>query len=239
MGALNIILITFLMVQATVMCITIYLHRCQTHKGLEIHPLLSHPMRFWLWVSTGMTTKQWVAIHRKHHQVTDEQGDPHSPHIHGIWNILFRGLMIYRKAGSDANMMMSYGKGTPKDWIERRLYTPHPSLGFLLLLALDLFLFGWIGLLVFIIQYIWIPFWAAGIVNGMGHWVGYRNYNTDDKSKNFLPVGIFVGGEELHNNHHGDPANPKFSRRWFEIDTAWYVIKFFSYLKLIKIKEVV
>ena len=158
------------MTHITIVSVTLYLHRSQAHRGLEFHPILSHFMRFWLWMTTGMTTKQWVAIHRKHHQNTDVEGDPHSPHVFGIWPLVFGGVKFYNRAGKDADMIMKYGMGTPKDWIERKLYTPHSRLGILLMLVIDLVLFGPWGFLVWGVQMIWIPFWAAGFINGVGHW---------------------------------------------------------------------
>jgi stearoyl-CoA desaturase (delta-9 desaturase) len=193
-------------------------------------------MRFWLWLTTGMNTKQWVAIHRKHHQTTDVEGDPHSPHVFGIKTVMTTGWYLYNKAGKDADFVMKYGMGTPKDWIERKLYTPHTRLGILLMLVIDLLLFGPWGFLVWGVQMIWIPFWAAGMINGMGHWWGYRNGETKDYSRNISPIGIVVGGEELHNNHHLDPANPKLSRKSWEFDIGWFYIRILQALKLAKVK---
>jgi stearoyl-CoA desaturase (delta-9 desaturase) len=193
-------------------------------------------MRFWLWLTTGMTTKQWVAIHRKHHQNTDVEGDPHSPHIYGIWNLVFGGVKYYNRAGSDAAMVMKYGMGTPKDWIERKLYTPHSRLGILVMLVIDLVLFGPWGFLVWGVQMIWIPFWAAGMIKGMGHWWGYLNGATKDHSRNISPIGIIVGGEELHNNHHLAPASPKFSLKPWDFDIGWFYIRILSWLGLAKVR---
>jgi stearoyl-CoA desaturase (delta-9 desaturase) len=164
------ILSTLIMTHITIVSVTLYLHRGQAHRGIEFHPVLSHFMRFWLWLTTGMITKQWVAIHRKHHKDTDISGDPHSPHVYGIWNILFKGVRYYYLAGKNSKMIVSFGAGTPDDWIERKVYTPYPWLGITLMLILDLVLFGWWGILVWTVQMIWIPFWAAGVINGLGHW---------------------------------------------------------------------
>jgi len=183
-----------------------------------------------------MNTKQWVAIHRKHHQTTDKEGDPHSPHVFGIKTVMTTGWLLYNTAGKDADFVMQYGKGTPKDWIERKLYTPHTRLGILLMLVIDLLLFGPWGFLVWGVQMIWIPFWAAGMINGMGHWWGYRNGETKDYSRNISPIGIVVGGEELHNNHHLDPASPKFSRKPWEFDIGWFYIRTLSWLGLAKVR---
>ena len=233
---MEIILITLLMTHLTIVSVTLYLHRCQSHRGVEFHPVLAHAMRFWLWLTTGMTTKQWVAIHRKHHQNTDVEGDPHSPHVFGIKTVMTTGWYLYNKASKDADFVMQYGKGTPKDWIERKLYTPHTRLGILLMLVIDLLLFGPWGLLVWGVQMIWIPFWAAGMINGLGHWWGYRNGDTKDHSRNISPIGIIVGGEELHNNHHLAPANPKFSIKPWEFDIGWFYIRTLSMLGLAKVR---
>ena len=224
------------MTHITIVCVTLYLHRGQAHRGIEFHPILSHVMRFWLWMTTGPITKQWVAIHRKHHRSTDVTGDPHSPHVFGIWNVLFKGAFLYHTASKDSAMVAQYGVGTPDDWIERTLYTPHSRLGIALMLVIDLVLFGPWGLLVWGIQMIWIPFWAAGVVNGVGHWLGYRNGETKDRSTNFSPWGILIGGEELHNNHHLDPASPKMSRRWFEFDLGWMWLTLFRSVGLAKLR---
>jgi stearoyl-CoA desaturase (delta-9 desaturase) len=193
-------------------------------------------MRFWLWLTTGMVTKQWVAIHRKHHQKCELVGDPHSPHVFGIWKVLFGGAFLYNAASKDKNLIDSYGVGTPSDWIEKNVYSKHSRLGITLLLLINLLCFSWWGLLTWSIQMIWIPFWAAGVVNGVGHWFGYRNTNTKDKSKNIIPIGLIIGGEELHNNHHHNPASAKLSEKWFELDIGWFWIKLLSYVGLIKIK---
>jgi stearoyl-CoA desaturase (Delta-9 desaturase) len=233
---MNPILFTLLATHFTIVCVTLYLHRCQAHRGVEFHPVLTHIMRAWLWLTTGMTTKQWVAIHRKHHQTTDVEGDPHSPHVFGINTVMTTGWYLYNKASKDANFVMQYGVGTPKDWIERKLYTPHHKIGILLMLVIDCLLFGPWGLLVWAVQMIWIPFWAAGMINGLAHWWGYRNGETKDRSTNISPIGIIVGGEELHNNHHLDPASPKFSRKWFELDIGWIYIKLLQSLRLATVK---
>jgi stearoyl-CoA desaturase (delta-9 desaturase) len=193
-------------------------------------------MRFWLWLTTGMVTKQWVAIHRKHHQKSDQEGDPHSPQIYGIWRVLFKGWILYHDASKDHAMVEKLGVGTPDDWIERKLYTPHSRIGILLMLVIDLVLFGPMGLVVWGIQMIWIPLWAAGVINGLAHWWGYRNTDTKDTSRNLVPWGIWIGGEELHNNHHADGANAKFKQRWFEIDIGWIYIQILSRLGLATVR---
>ena len=231
-----IILYTLIVTHITIVCVTLFLHRGQAHKGFIFHPILGHFMRFWLWMTTGMVTKQWVAIHRKHHRYSDQEGDPHTPHVYGIWNVLFKGAGLYHSASKDAAMITQYGVGTPDDWIERTLYTPHSRLGIALMLIIDLGLFGPWGLLIWGIQMIWIPFWAAGVINGIGHWTGYTNGSTKDHSRNISNIGIIIGGEELHNNHHLDPANPKLSRRWFEFDIGWMWFKLFEAVGLAKIR---
>ena len=192
-------------------------------------------MRFWLWLTTGMVTKQWVAIHRKHHRHSDVEGDPHSPHVYGILHVLFKGAFLYHAASKDKDMVNTYGVGTPSDWMELHLYQPHSRLGIGLLLLLSVFLFGWWGLLIWGIQMIWIPFWAAGVINGIGHSIGYRNGETKDYSRNISPWGIVIGGEELHNNHHLDPASARLSKNWYEFDIGWMWLTIFRYIKLAKL----
>ena len=192
-------------------------------------------MRFWLWLTTGMVTRQWVAIHRKHHRFTEQPGDPHSPHVYGIWRVLFKGAGLYHSASQDSVMVAQYGVGTPDDWLERNVYSKHSRLGIALLLGINLLCFEWWGLLIWAIQMIWIPFWAAGVVNGIGHWVGYRNGVTKDNSRNISPIGIIIGGEEFHNNHHLDPGNARLSKTWWEFDIGWFYIKIFEQFKLAKL----
>jgi stearoyl-CoA desaturase (delta-9 desaturase) len=233
---MEIILYTLVMVQITIACVTLYLHRSQTHRAVAFHPVVNHLMRFWLWLTTGMVTKQWVAIHRKHHQASDTESDPHSPKIYGIWRVLFGGAFLYHKASKDRIMVEKLGVGTPNDWIEENLYTPHSRLGILLMLIIDLLLFGPWGFVVWGVQMIWVPFWAAGVINGLAHWWGYRTTETNDTSRNIWPWAIWIGGEELHNGHHADGASPKFSKRWFEIDIGWVYIKILMFFKLAKLR---
>ena len=207
------ILLTLVMTHITILCVTIFLHRTQAHRALTLNPILSHFMRFWLWLTTGMVTKEWVAIHRKHHRITDQKGDPHSPVVFGIWRVLFGGALLYSDASKDKLMIEAYGKGTTDDWIEKNLYTRHSNFGIILLLVLLTLMFGYKGIIIWLIQMIWIPFWAAGVVNGVGHWWGYRNTETQDNSKNIVPIGLIIGGEELHNNHHSNPASAKLSSK--------------------------
>jgi stearoyl-CoA desaturase (delta-9 desaturase) len=233
---MTIILFTLIVTHITIVCVTLYLHRSQAHRGVEFHPAISHFMRFWLWLTTGMVTKQWVAVHRAHHRYSDEPGDPHSPHVYGIGQVFFKGAVLYHAASKDTEMVNTYGRGTPDDWIERKLYTPHSRLGIGLCLVFNLAVFGGIGALIWGIQMLWIPFWAAGVINGVAHWWGYRNGETRDQSRNISPWGIVVGGEELHNNHHLDPASPRLSRQWWEFDIGWFYIKLLQSLKLAKLK---
>ena len=220
----------------TIVSVTLFLHRGQAHRGIVFHPTLSHIMRFWLWLTTGMVTQEWVAVHRKHHRYVDEPLDPHSPGIYGIWRVLFAGVLLYSDATKDQQMVKSYGAGTPNDWIEKNIYSKFPLHGVILLLVLNTWLFhGW-GIVIWLIQMAWIPFWAAGVINGIGHFWGYRNHNTLDTSKNIVPFGILIGGEELHNNHHQDPASAKLSNKWWELDIGWIYLKAFSFLGLAKIK---
>ena len=194
-------------------------------------------MRFWLWLTTGMVTKQWVAIHRKHHRYSDQEGDPHTPHVYGIWRVLFKGAFLYHDASKDKIMVDTYGVGTPADWMEHNVYSAYSRLGIGILFLLNIWFFGWIGILIWVIQMIWIPFWAAGVINGVGHWIGYRNGETKDKSRNIFPIGILIGGECLHNNHHLEPANPKLSRKWFEFDIGWMWLTLLIKLKLAKLRN--
>jgi stearoyl-CoA desaturase (delta-9 desaturase) len=233
---MNIILSTLVMVQITIACVTLYLHRSQAHRSVTFHPVVAHAMRFWLFLTTGMITKQWVAVHRKHHRFDDAEGDPHSPHVFGIGQVFFKGALLYNNASKDTQMVAQYGVGTPDDWIERNLYTPHSRLGIAIMLIINLCVFGLWGWLVWAVQLVWIPLWAAGVVNGVGHWWGYRNTDTKDFSRNIVPWDFWVGGELLHNNHHADPASPKLSRRWWEFDIGWFYIRLLSLLGLATVR---
>ena len=219
----------------TIMSVTLFLHRSQAHRSVQFHPLINHFFRFWLWLTTGMNTREWVAVHRKHHQASDTLSDPHSPQIYGIWRVLFGGAFLYVKAKQDPKVM-KLGIGTPNDWIEQKVYTPHPYGGIFSMLVIDLILFGTFGLLIWLVQMLWIPFWAAGVINGLAHWIGYRNYAVNDTSRNLLPIGIWIGGEELHNNHHGNGASAKFSTKWYEFDIGWFYIKTLSLFKLAQVR---
>ena len=215
---------TLVMVQITIACVTLYLHRSQAHRGVQFHPVVNHFMRFWLWLTTGMVTRQWVAIHRRHHQKSDQTGDPHSPQVHGIWRVLFGGAFLYHHASKDRAMIDQLSHGTPDDWVERNIYSAHSRWGIIIMLAINIAVFGWWGLLIWGIQMIWVPLFAAGIINGLAHWWGYRNTDTADTSTNLIPWAFWIGGEELHNNHHADGANPKFTQKWWEFDIGWMYI---------------
>ena len=231
------ILYTLIVTHITIIAVTLFLHRGQAHRGIEFHPILSQFFRFWLWLTTGMITRQWVAIHRKHHRFSDQDGDPHSPHVYGIWRVLFQGALLYSYAAKDSDMVTQYGQGTPNDWIEQHIYSKYNFLGIGIMLLIDITIFGPVGLIVWGVQMIWIPFWAAGVINGLGHFIGYKNEQTRDHSHNLVPWGIVVGGEELHNNHHTSPGNPKLSVKWWEFDIGWMWLRLFSLLKLAKIKS--
>jgi stearoyl-CoA desaturase (delta-9 desaturase) len=235
MAIMTEIIYTLVLTHITIICVTLFLHRSQAHKSVTFHPVLQHFMRFWLWLTTGMVTKQWVAIHRKHHQYSDRTGDPHSPHVYGLKTVFFKGALLYNTASKDKQMVNTYGVGTPDDWIENNVYSKHSRLGILIMLVINVLLFGPIGFVVWGIQMLWIPFWAAGVVNGIGHWYGYRNGETRDQSKNISPIGILIGGEELHNNHHLSPGSSRLSKKWFEFDAGWMWITIFSKLKLAKV----
>jgi stearoyl-CoA desaturase (delta-9 desaturase) len=223
----------------TIASITIYLHRYQAHKALDLHPAASHFFRFWLWLTTGTITKQWVAVHRKHHAKVETPEDPHSPQQVGINRVLWLGVFLYRAAARDPETLPKYGHGTPDDWLERHVYTRCEWLGISIMLLIDLLLFGVIaGVLIWLMQVVWQPFWAAGVINGIGHWAGYRNFELTDASRNIVPWGIIIGGEELHNNHHTYPSSAKFSTQWWEIDLGWIYVRVLTKLGLATVKKV-
>ena len=230
------IIYTLVMVQITIACVTLYLHRSQTHRAVQFHPAVNHFMRFWLWLTTGMVTKQWVAIHRKHHQAADTEQDPHSPRVYGIWRVLFGGAFLYHEASKNKLMVEQLGQGTPNDWIERNVYSKHSRLGITLLLLINLLCFSWWGFLVWGIQMIWVPFFAAGVINGAAHWWGYRNRPAEDTSRNLWPWAVWIGGEELHANHHDDGTSAKFSQKPWEFDIGWLYIKILMFFKLAKLR---
>ena len=224
--------------QLTILSVTLYLHRSQAHRGVDFHPLLAHFFRCWAWLTTAMVTKQWVAVHRKHHAKVETIEDPHSPMVFGIKRVFWQGVELYRVAASDKATEEKYGRGTPDDWLERNLYARFPEAGPTLLALLSIALFGFWGLAIWAIQMLWIPFWAAGFVNGLGHWWGYRNFESSDTSTNLSPWGLWIGGEELHNNHHAFPSSAKFALRRFEVDIGWVVIRLLAALRLARVLRV-
>ena len=233
------ILAAFLLTHLSIISVTLYLHRHKAHRAISIHPALSHLFRAWLWLTTGIITREWIAVHRKHHARVESCDDPHSPQQVGILSVLFGGLLLYRRAARDPKTLRKYGFDAPDDRIERTLYTRFPNAGLALMLAIDLIIFGPLaGAIICAVQLIWIPFWAAGVINGLGHYLGYRNYEVADASRNIVPWGLLVGGEELHNNHHAFPQAARFSTRSFEIDLGWIYIKLLNQLRMIKIHRV-
>jgi stearoyl-CoA desaturase (Delta-9 desaturase) len=222
----------------TIAGVTIYLHRCQAHRALDLHPLVSHFFRFWLWFTTGMVTKNWTAIHRKHHAKCETAEDPHSPQVEGINKVLWEGAELYRKEAKNAETKEKYGRGTPDDWLERHVYSIHDRIGIGSMLVINFVLFGFVGISIWAIQMAWIPFFAAGVINGIGHYWGYRTFQPEDASTNVVPWGVLIGGEELHNNHHAYPSSARFSNRWFEFDIGWVYIRIMQALGLAQVKKV-
>jgi stearoyl-CoA desaturase (delta-9 desaturase) len=232
------VLVGLAMVQFTFMAVTLYLHRDATHRSIDLHPALRHIFRFWLWMSSGIVTKEWVAVHRKHHAASDTSGDPHSPVVYGLSKVLLEGAELYRAAADNAALRDKYGRGTPDDWVERNLYTRHRALGIVLMVLTDLLLFGVPGIIIVAVQMAANPLFAAGVINGLGHHSGYRNFECPDAARNILPWGLLVAGEELHNNHHAFPGSAKFSIRPWELDMGWLYIRLlraFGMAKVIRI----
>jgi stearoyl-CoA desaturase (delta-9 desaturase) len=230
--------VTLLLTHITIVSVTVFLHRSQAHRALDLHPVVSHFFRFWLWLTTGMVTREWVAVHRRHHARCETPEDPHSPQILGLRKLLAEGSELYRQAAGDRETLERYGHGTPDDWIERKIYSRFQWQGVGLTLVLDLLLFGVYGITVWAVQMLWIPFFAAGVVNGVGHYWGYRNFETPDASANIAPWGILIGGEELHNNHHAFPSSARLSSKWWELDIGWLYIRLLGFLGLAKVKKV-
>ncbi|MDZ4252099.1 MAG: fatty acid desaturase [Sulfuritalea sp.] len=233
------LLATLAMTHVTIAGVTIFLHRHQAHRALELGPLPSHFFRLWLWLTTGMVTREWAAIHRKHHAKCETPEDPHSPQVVGLNRVLWTGVFLYVKESRNPDTTERYGHGTPDDWLERKLYTPLHKLGVVVMLGIDVALFGvWPGVLIWGVQMVWIPFWAAGVVNGIGHFWGYRNFACADASTNFFPLGILIGGEELHNNHHAFATSAKLSNKWYEFDIGWLYIRMMELLGVARVKKV-
>ena len=233
----QVLLITLLLTHITIASVTIFLHRCQAHRALELHAIPSHFFRFWLWLTTGMVTKQWAAIHRKHHAKCETADDPHSPQVLGIDTVLSRGAELYRAEAKNQETIDKFGHGTPDDWIEQNLYSKFQWQGVALMLIIDVILFGALGVTVWAVQMLWIPITAAGIINGVGHYKGYRNYDCEDASTNIFPWGILIGGEELHNNHHTYATSAKLSNKWYEFDIGWLYIRSLEIMGLAKVKK--
>jgi len=229
---------TLVVTHITIAAVTIYLHRHSAHRALDLHPVVSHFFRLWLWLTTGMETKAWTAIHRKHHARCETADDPHSPQILGIGTLLFQGADLYKRAAKDQETMDKFGHGTPDDWIERKVYAGHSALGIALMMIINFALFGFLGILIWVVQMCWIPIFAAGVINGIGHWWGYRNFDAEDASRNISPWGILIGGEELHNNHHAYPTSAKLSSKWYEFDIGWLYIRTFEILGLAEVRRV-
>ena len=232
------VVVALVLTHVTIASVTIFLHRSQAHRALDLHPIVSHFFRFWLWLTTGMVTKEWVAIHRKHHAKVETVDDPHSPQTRGIKTVLLRGAELYRDESKNMETMAKYGHGTPDDWIERNLYTRFSWQGVGLMLAVNLVLFGPIGATIWAVQMMWIPITAAGIINGIGHYWGYRNFACADTSTNIVPWGIVIGGEELHNNHHAYGTSAKLSSQWYEFDIGWLYIRTLSAFKLATVRKI-
>jgi stearoyl-CoA desaturase (Delta-9 desaturase) len=226
------------LVHLTIMAVTLYLHRDQTHRAVDLHPAVRHAFRAWLWLTTGMITREWVAVHRKHHARCETEEDPHSPQVLGLRRVLLQGAELYRAEAANPETVEKFGRGAPDDWIERNLYQRFPILGVALMLVINLTLLGVGGLSVWALQMIAIPFFAAGVVNGLGHYWGYRNFECQDAATNVSPVGLLLGGEELHNNHHAFPSSAKFSLRRWEFDLGWAWIRTLSTLRLARVRRV-
>ncbi|MEO6354197.1 MAG: acyl-CoA desaturase [Oxalobacteraceae bacterium] len=234
----QVFIFTMIVTHITIASVTIFLHRCQAHRALDLHPVPSHFFRFWLWLTTGQVTKEWAAIHRKHHAKCETEEDPHSPVTRGIKKVLFEGAELYRAESKNRETIEKYGHGTPDDWLERNVYTKYSMQGVVLMLFVNVLLFGVIGITVWAIQMMWIPITAAGIINGIGHYWGYRNYDCADASTNIVPWGILIGGEELHNNHHTFGTSAKLSSKWYEFDIGWMYIRMMEIIGLAKVKKV-
>jgi len=233
------VLVALGLTHVTIASVTIFLHRHQAHRALDLHPIASHFFRFWLWLTTGMVTKEWAAIHRKHHAKCETTEDPHSPQVYGINRVLWAGVFLYVKESGNRETMERYGHGTPDDWLERNVYARHQIFGLTLMGVINIALFGLVpGALILLTQMVWIPFWAAGVINGIGHFFGYRNFGCADASTNIVPWGILIGGEELHNNHHAFASSAKLSAKWYEFDIGWMYIRMLELLGLASVKKV-
>lgn len=231
------ILVALVYTHITIVAVTIFLHRHQAHRALELHPVASHFFRLWLWLTTGMNTREWTAVHRKHHAAVETEEDPHSPLVHGIDKVLWQGAELYRANSRNPEMLAQYGFGTPDDWLERHVYGTHPNIGVTLMFVLNILMYGPIGITIGAVQMMWIPFFAAGVINGLAHWRGYRNFETADCSTNISPWGILIGGEELHNNHHAFGSSAKFSVKPWEFDLGWLYIRILETFGLATVRK--
>ncbi len=234
----QVLIFTLIVTHITIAAVTIFLHRCQAHRALDLHAIPSHFFRFWLWLTTGQVTKEWAAVHRKHHAKCETEEDPHSPVTRGIKKVLLEGVELYRIEAANQETLQKYGHGTPDDWVEKNVYTRYSGYGVALMMIIDIALFGVIGVTVWAVQMAWIPVTAAGIINGIGHYWGYRNYECNDAATNILPWGIIIGGEELHNNHHTFGTSAKLSNKWYEFDIGWLYIRCLEIIGLAKVKKV-
>lgn len=234
----GVVVVALVLTHVTIASVTIFLHRHQAHRGLDLHPVVSHFFRFWLWLTTGMVTKEWVAIHRKHHAKCETDEDPHSPQTRGIKKVFWEGAELYRAEAKNQETLDKYGRGTPDDWLERNVYTRYSWEGVGVMLMINLMLFGPIGASIWAVQMAWIPVTAAGIINGIGHYWGYRNFACADASTNIVPWGILIGGEELHNNHHAYGSSAKLSSRWYEFDIGWLYIRLLAFFGLATVRKV-
>jgi stearoyl-CoA desaturase (delta-9 desaturase) len=237
LSAWEYVVVALVLTHVTIASVTIFLHRHQAHRALTLHPATSHFFRLWLWLTTGMVTREWAAIHRKHHARCETAEDPHSPQQRGINAVLFGGVLLYRNEALNKETLEQYGAGTPDDWLERKVYSRHRFTGIGIMLLIDVLLFGVIGLAIWAVQMVWIPFWAAGVINGIGHYWGYRNFETQDASRNIVPWGILIGGEELHNNHHAYAASARLSNKWWEFDIGWLYIRVLEILGLASVRR--
>lgn len=232
------VIVAALLTHVTIVAVTVFLHRHQAHRALDLHPAVSNFFRLWLWLTTGMVTKEWAAVHRKHHAKCETIEDPHSPRILGINRVLWGGVFLYVKEANKPETIERYGHGTPDDWLERNVYSKFQTVGLTLMGATDVLLFGLVpGILILVTQIVWIPFWAAGVINGIGHYWGYRHWSTPDASTNIVPLGILIGGEELHNNHHAYPTSAKLSMKWYEFDIGWLYIRLLEAVRLARVKH--
>jgi len=234
----QVLLVGLVLTHITIVAVTVFLHRAQAHRALDLHPVVSHFFRFWLWLTTGMVTREWVAVHRRHHAKCETPEDPHSPKVLGLRKVLTEGAELYSETAEDPQIIARYSHGTPDDWIEKHVYGRYSWQGVGLMLILDLLLFGVYGITLWAVQMLWIPVFAAGVINGIGHFWGYRNFESPDAATNIVPWGILIGGEELHNNHHAFPSSARLSSKWWELDMGWFYIRLLSIIGLARVKKV-